>query len=340
MDQAKTWTLGELAQTFGGELKGPADMVIRRPAPSHDMSADGLSFAESEAYLATAERAGIGAVLVSRELREPAIPHIRVDHPRAAFGQFLAMVQRPLPLDASVHPTAVVSPEASLGEGVSVGPYAIIERGAVLGNGAKVYPHCYVGENCHVGAGSILYPHVTLYQDVVLGDQCIIHSGTVLGADGFGYVWTGKNHHKVPQVGGVEIGDRVEIGSNTSIDRATAGNTKIGSGTKIDNLVQVGHNVKIGKDTVIAGMAGVPGSVTIGDRVTVGGAVVMNDHITICDDVVLGGRSGVDRDITEPGQYFGTPARPVMEALRAFSLLPKLPDMMSRIRQLEKKVKD
>jgi UDP-3-O-[3-hydroxymyristoyl] glucosamine N-acyltransferase len=340
LDKATTWTLGELAKTFGGELVGPAEMEIRRPAPSHEMVADGLSFAESEAYLATAEATGVGAVLIDRELREPTIPFIRVDHPRAAFGQFLTMAQRPLPLEKSIHPTAVVSPEATIGEGVSVGPYSVVERGAVLGDGVKVYPHCYVGENCHLGAGTVLYPHVTLYQDVTLGAKCIIHSGTVLGADGFGYVWTGQHHHKVPQVGGVELGDQVEIGSNTSVDRATAGTTRIGSGTKIDNLVQVGHNVKIGKNTVIAGMSGVPGSVTIGDRVIVGGAVVINDHTTICDDVVLGGRSGVDRDITEPGQYFGTPARPVAEALRAMLLVPKLPEMMSRIRQLEKKVKD
>ena len=160
----------------------------------------------------------------------------------------------------------------------------------------------------------------------------------MIGADGFGYVYDGTKQVKLPQVGGVIIGDHVEIGSNTCIDRATAGYTTIGRGTKIDNLVQIGHNCHIGEDSVIAGMCGIPGSVTIGDRCTLGGGVGTNDHVTIANDVVLGGRSGVERDITEPGQYFGTPARPAAEAVRSMLLMPRLPEIWSRLKKLERLV--
>jgi UDP-3-O-[3-hydroxymyristoyl] glucosamine N-acyltransferase len=181
---------------------------------------------------------------------------------------------------------------------------------------------------------------VVLYRDVSVGANSIIHSGAVLGADGFGYVWTGKERMKVPQVGRVVVDADAEIGANTTIDRATAGATTIGEGVKLDNLVQIGHNVSIGDHSVIAAQSGISGSTNVGKRVVMGGNVGTNDHISIADDVVLGGRSGVDRDIKEAGLYFGTPARPGAEAKRSMLIIPKLPDLLSRIRALEKKVKE
>jgi UDP-3-O-[3-hydroxymyristoyl] glucosamine N-acyltransferase len=177
-----------------------------------------------------------------------------------------------------------------------------------------------------------------LYRDVRVGARSVIHSGAVIGADGFGFVWDGSKRLKVPQVGSVRIGDDVEVGANTCIDRATAGETVIEDGVKLDNIVQIGHNVRVGEHSAIAGMSGISGSTKIGKRVLMGGGVGTRDHVTIGDDVALGGRSNVGGDITEPGEYLGTPAAPAREAVRAMLTIHKLPELVSRIRQLEKRL--
>lgn len=338
MENQARWTLESLAKILGGTFEGPADLKLARPAPSHDGDLLGITFAENEKYLAEAEATTVGAVLISMDSRASTKPVIRVAVPRQAFFMLLAMSDRPMQLAAEIHPTAVISPEATLEEGVSVGPYAVIEKGAKVGKGARVFPFVYVGENCKVGENCMLLPHSVLYRDVSLGRGTVIHSGVVVGADGFGYVWDGTQRMKVPQVGRVEIGDNVEVGANTTIDRATAGATVIGNGTKIDNLVQIGHNCRIGEHSIFAGMCGISGSTTIGSRVVFGGGAGTNDHISVCDDVMIGGRSSLDGDIKEPGAYFGTPARPAREALRSFAVIPKLYDLLQRVRALEKKV--
>jgi UDP-3-O-[3-hydroxymyristoyl] glucosamine N-acyltransferase len=192
-----------------------------------------------------------------------------------------------------------------------------------------------VGENCVLGAGTTIYPHAVLYQDVKLGERCVVHAGAVIGADGFGYAWDGHKQRKVPQIGGVSIGDDVEIGANTCIDRATCGETVLGDDTKIDNLVQLGHNVAIGSHTVIAAMSGVGGSTKLGDNVTIAGHNAISDHIEIGDGVVLGGRSAAFQDLTEPGQYLGFPPYPVATTMRILALQGKLPELFRRIKQLE-----
>lgn len=338
--QKARWTLGELAQMLGGDLIGDADLAIDRPVSAETDDPRGIAFAESEDYLKKAEASSVGALLLDREIRETTKPAIRVDQPRLAFFMLLKMSERPLPHKVGIHPTAIVSPSAQVHPGASIGALTVIEDGAVIEDAARVYPHCYVGENCKIGPGTILYPNVTLYQDVTIGSGSIIHSGTVIGADGFGFVWDGKTRVKVPQIGGVVIGSNVEIGSNTSIDRATAGQTSIGDGTKIDNLVQVAHNAKIGQHTVIAGCTGVAGSAEIGDRCVIGGQVAFRDHSKIGDDVFVAGRSAIEKDLMEPGQYFGVPALPALEAIRIFKITQRLPEIWSRLRDLERKVKD
>jgi len=333
------WTLGELAQAFGGELVGPADLRVKRPVPADSEDGDGLTFAESDEYLRRAEAGGAGAVLAPRGSAPEGKPKILVDRPREAFGRFLAMNARPLPIETGIHPTAIVSPEATVPASASVGPYAVIERGAKIGENVRIYPFCYVGENCQVGDRTVLYPHVVLYQDVHVGAKAVIHAGAILGADGFGFAWDGSRHMKIPQVGGVTLSDDVEVGALTAIDRATAGNTQVGQGTKLDNLIQVGHNTRIGSHTVIASQTGISGSTTIGNRVTIAGQVATSDHVTVCDDVILGGRSGVTGNITEPGAYFGLPARPLGEAMRNLLLVTKLQDLFKRVKNLEKNAK-
>lgn len=332
-----TRTLGEIAELLGGQLCGPAGLLINRPVPSDSNDPSGITFAENSEFLAKAETSGVGAVLVARG-SDCCKPHIQVDHPRVAFGQLLSLFVKPLPIETGIHPTAVVDPWASVAPGAYIGAYCVVERGAVIEDHARVYPFCYIGENCVVGARTTIFPHVVLYQDVEIGENCSIHSGVVLGADGFGFGWDGQVRIKVPQIGGVQIGDGAEIGANTTVDRATAGTTRIGSGTKIDNLVQIAHNVQIGDNSIIAAQSGISGSTKLGNRVVMGGGVGTADHVTITDDVSLGGRSGVAQDITKAGEYFGQPAMPKREAIRVLLLQGKLPDLFARLRALESKV--
>jgi len=320
-----------------GELCGPAGLPIARPAPVDSDDPLGIAFCESESYLATAEKSGVGAILVGHDITSTK-PHIKVDMPRVAFGKLLALSVRPLPIDPGIHPSAIVSPNASVHESASIGPFVVIESGASIGAGARIYSFTYVGENCSVGEDAVLYPNVTLYQDVEVGARAVIHGSAVLGSDGFGFVWDGKRRIKVPQVGRVVIGDDAEIGAATTIDRATAGETVIGRGTKLDNLIQIGHNCRIGEDGVIAGQSGISGSCVVGDRFVMAGQCGLSDHATITDDVTFGGRTATSQDILEPGAYFGAPAQPASEALRTFVLLPKLPEILARLRRLEKKL--
>nr|HMS56504.1 UDP-3-O-(3-hydroxymyristoyl)glucosamine N-acyltransferase [Fimbriimonadaceae bacterium] len=261
----KSWTLSEIAALVGGRAVG-ADVEIRRPVPSDSDDSFGITFAENEQYLTKANATSVGAVLICPSLSTEK-PHIVVDSPRAAFGRLLAEMVRPLPYAPGIHPMAAVSPEAQVDPTASVGPFAVIERGVKVSAKARVYAHAYVGDGCTIGEGAVIFPHAVLVQDVHVGARSVIHSGVVLGADGFGFGWDGKTRVKVPQIGGVHIGDDVEIGANSTVDRATAGETRIGNGTKLDNLVQVAPNVRIGEHGVIASQTGISGSTTIGDRI-------------------------------------------------------------------------
>jgi UDP-3-O-[3-hydroxymyristoyl] glucosamine N-acyltransferase len=338
--ESSAWTLGELAEILGGTVSSHPHYLIRRPVPADSDDPEGIAFCESEPYLEKAHAHGVGALLLPHTLRSNLKPAIYVEYPRLAFGKLLAMLKRPLPIHEGIHPTAIVHEDAYVSDSASVGAYVVVEKGASIEDRAKIYPYSYIGENCSIGAETIVFPHVVLYQDVTVGARCVLHSGVILGADGFGFVWDGKRQIKVPQVGQVQIGDEAEIGANTTIDRATAGATSIGSGAKLDNLVQIAHNVQIGRDGVIAGQSGIAGSSRIGDRVTMAGQCAISDHVTITDDVILGGGTGVAGDILVKGAYFGRPAAPASEGLRAFLTIPKLPDLASRIRALEKKVKE
>lgn len=334
------WTLAEIAELLGGELRGPGDVRVLRPVPSDSQDPNGITFAEDAEHLALAEKSAAAAVIVAKDCAECAKPTIVVSSPRQAFGLLLSMCQRPLPLNAGIHPTAVVHPGAMVSSSAQVGAFCVIEDGASIAEDACIHPFCYVGQGCSVGRETVLYPHVVLVQDVCIGAMCIIHSGAVIGADGFGFYQSEGRRVKVPQVGSVIVEDDVEIGANSCIDRATAGDTIIGRGTKIDNLVQIGHNTKVGEDGVIAGQTGISGSCRIGDRVTIGGQVAIADHTTLGDDVTLAGRSGVVKDLERAGEYYGFPAAPIKEAMRSALLIAKLPALQAKIRSLEKRLDD
>lgn len=339
MEKAATeWTLGELARLFNGELRGPEDHRVARPAPAASDDALGLGFATSEKYLEAGVKSGVGALLVPRECPPIPKPAIAVDDPRGTFGRFLAMNARPLPIAPGIHPTAVVDALAEVDPGASIGAYAVVERGARIGPGCRVYPFAYIGEDCVLEERVSVLPHAVLVANVHVGARSLIQPAAVLGTEGFGFVWDGTRQMKVPQVGGVTLGQDVEIGSLTAVDRATAGQTTIGDGTKLDNLIQIGHNSQVGKHTVMASFVGISGSSTIGDRVTIAGQAATSDHVNVCSDVTLGGRTGVTKDITEPGTYWGTPVRPFNDELRSIALARKIPSLFDRVKELERRL--
>jgi UDP-3-O-[3-hydroxymyristoyl] glucosamine N-acyltransferase len=330
--------LGQIAAQLGGELLGSADFVVHRLTSVDTADPAGLAFAEKQIYVEQAKRAGVGALLIGAAIEADGIPAIRVPNPRLAFFMMLTKSDRPYPIQAGVHPTAVVSDGAVIEDSARIGPYAVVEHGAVVRGGAHIHAHAYIGEFCEVKAGAVVLPHAVLLRNVELGARSVVFSGAVLGAEGFGFVWDGARRVKIPQVGRVVIADDCEIGALTALDRATAGTTAVGVGTKIDNLVQIAHNCKIGEHVVIAAVSAIGGSTTIGDRSTLAGGTQAADHAVIGADVVLAGRAGVTGKITEPGVYMDYPAQPAASARRNLILRTKLDEMLSRIRALEAKL--
>ena len=259
------------------------------------------------------------------------------DFPRALLPKLLEIFSDPVPKPRGIHPSAVVSPEAKI-YGAYIGPCAVIEDGAIINAGAEIHAGAFVGKNCFVGENSIIEPKAVLVSNVKVGKNCLIHSGAVLGCDGFGFVRENGIVVKIPQTGGVTIGDDVEIGACTTIDRGAMNDTIIGSGTKIDNHVQIGHNVKIGKHCIICSMSGIAGSSILEDYVTVSVQVGITDHVTIGQGSTLAARTGVTNDIPANSLISGFPARPHNAAKRALVLAADLPLMSRKLRLLEKKV--
>lgn len=315
------WTLEELASRVGGVADGAVGAKYLRPVSASTPDPAGVAFAESKAYLEVARTSGVGALLVAPETPFDG-PCVRVPNPRVAFLALLTAYGARREDASGVAPSAVVSPDATVGSGATIGP------------------GCFVGPGCSVKSGTVLGPNVTLVQDVRIGENCRVHAGAVLGADGFGFAWDGTRHVKIPQVGGVVIGDDVEIGANCCIDRATCGDTMIGTGTKIDNLVQIGHNSILGRHVVVAGCTAIAGSVSIGDGVVIGGLTAVSDHVSICAGARIGGMSGVARDVTEPGDYSGHPLRPTIEHLRTQALTGRLRKLFDQVHELSQRTED
>nr|WP_238355013.1 UDP-3-O-(3-hydroxymyristoyl)glucosamine N-acyltransferase [Kribbella sandramycini] len=312
-----------MAELLEVSVGSAPEYVVRHPVPADSDDPDGLTFAGDAKYLRIVEAHGAGAVIVPTGTTTDR-PHLVAADPRLAFETFLAMCRRPLRAPAGVHPAAIVAPDADIHPTASIGPYVVIEPGVRIGAGAKLLAHVYIGADCVVGPGTVIHPHVTLYPDVVVGARCILHAGAVIGADGFGFRWDGQVQRKVEQVGRVVIGDDVEIGAGTAIDRATAGATVIGDGVKLDNQVQIGHNARIGAQTVICGQSAVGGSAVLGERVTMGGQSGVGDHVQIAAGATLAANTSTVRDLPTAQVYYGTPARPLAEGLRIAARLPRL----------------
>ncbi|MFQ5664291.1 MAG: UDP-3-O-(3-hydroxymyristoyl)glucosamine N-acyltransferase [Terriglobia bacterium] len=331
-------TAGELAAYLGGELLGDATAKLRGVASPEKARPGDLIYVESERRLPHARAARPSAILVGKEAVAPGKTLIRVAHPKAAFARAVAWLLPEPPLVTGVHPTAVIHPSARLEENAAVGPYVVIEEHVRVGRNCQIGAGGYLGANVELGADTLLFPRVTLYGNVAVGERVRIHSGVVIGSDGFGYVRVEGKYEKFPQCGGVVIEDDVEIGANTTIDRAALDETRIRRGTKLDNLVQVGHNVRIGQDCVISAQTGISGSVTIGDRVVIGGQVGIGDHCRIEDDAVLGAQAGIpsNKAIRRGQTVWGTPARPLEDFKKSYPYIARLPELAARVSALER----
>lgn len=333
------WTLAEIGALVGGVVIGDPQTVITGVAGVDDAGTGDLVFAESTAFLAKALASAATAVLAA-ECPDPlpAKALIQVSSPRLAFVQFLEALAPPIDLEAGIHPSAQIGRGVSLGTDVRIGAHVTIGDDVTLGSGARLFAGVYVGTGCSVGAGTILMPNVVLYHGVRVGQRCLLHAGAVLGSDGFGFLPVGGSLRKIPHLGGVEVGDDVEIGPNTCIDRAKTGLTTIGSGTKIDNLVHIAHNVRVGSSCVLAGQVGIAGSSTLGAGCMLGGQVGVKDHVHLQDRVQVGAQSGLMRDVSAGEVVFGSPAVPMRQKLREMAAATRMPDTLKQISAMEKRL--
>ena len=328
----------EIAQWVGGELVGNPHQEVTGVAGLREARPGDVTFLANPRYLPAAKTTRASVILVDRQcaLEFPGVL-VRVDSPSLAFVRVVErMSPPPLSFRPEIHPTAVIAPTARLGKDVSIQPLAVIEDGVEIGDRTVVGAGSYLGPECRVGADCLLYAHVTLRERTWLGDRVILHSGVVLGADGFGYETVEGRHQKIPQVGTVEISDDVEIGANSCVDRGRFGKTRVGCGTKIDNLVQIGHNCVVGEHCILCAGVGIAGSTVIGNHVTLAGQVGVVGHITVGDRAVLGAQAGVTKDVPADTIMLGAPATPHMEFKRTIAATNRLPQYAARLRQLEK----
>jgi UDP-3-O-[3-hydroxymyristoyl] glucosamine N-acyltransferase len=326
----------------GGTLLGDPETLILGVASVEDAQEGDLVFAESPKFYAAALRSKASAALVSASLLEegatPPKPVIAVENARHAFVSVLEALTPPLEFALGVHPSAQIAPDAVLGAGVRIGANVVVEPGARIADRVTLFPGVYVGRNAEIGADAILHPNVTIYHEVQIGARCILHAGCVIGADGFGYVPVGYGLRKVPQLGTVEIGDDVEMGACSCVDRSKTGVTRIGSGTKFDNFVHIAHNCTIGRSCAFAAQTAIAGGVTVGDGVLMGGQSGVADQLTIGAGARLVGRAGALSDIPAGATVSDFPARAHGKTLRQWAAVHHLPETLQRLRDLERRL--
>ena len=334
-----THTAHELAEYLSCTLEGDGSVQLSGVASPASAGYADLIYVENERHLDRAAASPSRCVVIVPGLTVAGKTLLRAANPKVAFAKAAAWLVPPVPIATGIHPTAVISATAQLARGVSVGPFAVIEDNVKVGEGTEIGAFCFLGRDARLGSRCRLYPRVTLYAGANLGDAVILHAGAVIGSDGFGYVVEEKKRWKFPQVGQVRIGNDVEIGANTTIDRGSLDSTEIAAGVKIDNLVHIAHNVHIGQNTVIAAQTGISGSAVIGTDVAFGGQAGLGDHCLIEDGAVIGGQAGIlpGKTIRSGQIVWGTPARPLHKFKEQFAWSARLPELADRVASLEKK---
>lgn len=332
-------SVDEIARMVGGTVVGDgARRVHGLNGLRHAESGD-LTFYSDTRYADLLARTRASAVLVPPDVTDGPSALIQVASPYAAFGQLLQRIEsETLKHPSGIHPLSAIDPSARIGDGAAVGPHATVEAGANVGARTVLYPGVYIGRDAVVGDDCVMYPNAVVRERCILGDRCLIHPNVSIGGDGFGFAVVDGKRVKIPQVGNVVLGDDVEVGSNTSIDRATAGSTRIGTGTKIDSQVQIGHNTHIGEHCTICGCSAIAGSAEIGNYVTIGGYSCVNGHIEVGDNVMIGGRSAVTASLPAGSIVSDYPATDHTKVRRYLISKFRLPEALKRLRQLEKRV--
>jgi UDP-3-O-[3-hydroxymyristoyl] glucosamine N-acyltransferase len=331
--------LKELALWVDGTVVGDGEVEISGVAAIEDAQVGEITFIAHPKYLPHLSQTHASAVIVSKEVTQADKPLLCATNPQLAFAKILTLFSLKPYQPKGIDPKAWISSTARLGKDLTLYPFVYIGDRCSIGDRATLYPGVSVGEDSSIGEDSILYPNVSVYSRTIIGKRVILHSGVVVGSDGFRYEKEGKRNVKIPQVGIVEIEDDVEIGANTTIDRAALGKTTIRRGVKIDNLVQVAHNVVIGEDSIIIAQVGIAGSTKVGSNVTLAGQVGVAGHIEIGDNAMVGAQAGVIHDLPANQGYHGSPALPQREYIRAITTLPKLPEMRKTLLDLEKRIK-
>ncbi len=334
------YRLAELAELVGGRVEGDPDRAVDAVRSLDTAGPRDLSVLKSPRYREQAEASQAGVLLVGPALAGAVSGRdlLIAGDPDLALARLVSALHPPARREPGVHSTAVLEPGCEVDPTAHVGPYAVIGAGSRIGAGAVLHAAVSVGRDCIVGEGAVLHPHAVLYDGTEIGPGCVVHAGVVLGADGFGYATQGGMHHKVPQVGRVVLEEEVEIGANSTIDRATLGETRIGAGTKIDNLVQVGHNVRVGRHCILCGQAGIAGSTRLGDGVVLAGQSGVAGHIELGDRVQVAAKSAALASV-EPGKVVaGIPAVELRKWRRQAALLSRLEEMRRRLRALERRL--
>lgn len=323
----------------GGTLRGDGARVIEGAAGLGEATEKDISFLGNAKYLGQLSGSKAGAFLLPPEAPDDGRPAVLLKNPPYGWAKVLEVLERErVQRPAGIHPTAVVAASAKIGAGAAVGAYSVVEANAVIGENTVIYPHVYVGHDVKIGRDCLIYPHVTLRERVNLGARVILQPGVVIGSDGFGFVFHEGAHRKIPQIGGVVIGDDVEIQANTTIDRAAIGATTIGAGTKVDNLVQIAHNVEIGKHCLIVALCGIAGSTKLGNYVTMGAQVGVAGHIAIGDGTMVGAKSGVTHTLGAKEAVWGLPAHPIRDELKVIAAVRQLPKFLTEWKALKKKM--
>jgi UDP-3-O-[3-hydroxymyristoyl] glucosamine N-acyltransferase len=334
-----TFTLEQLATLCGGELVGDPTLEITGAASLAEATPGEISFFGNRKYIGLLRKTRASAVFVPADFAEAITPaQIRVSNPTRAFEQVvLKFAPKPITFSAGIHPSAVIDPSAQLGDRVSIQPHVVIEGGTKIGDATIIGAGSYIGHETVIGSKCLIYPLVTIRERSRIGSRVIIHSGAVIGADGFGFEMVDGQQQKIQQLGIVQIDDDVEIGANTTVDRARFGRTWIQQGVKIDNLVQIAHNVVIGKNSVIVAQTGISGSTRVGERVTMAGQVGIVGHVEIADGSVIAAQSGVSKSVPG-GVWFGYPAGPIDEIKQQIAWIRSLGKLFARVKEIEKKL--
>jgi UDP-3-O-[3-hydroxymyristoyl] glucosamine N-acyltransferase len=334
--------LKKIAEIVNGRLVGDGNTTITGIAGIKEANMGEISFLSHESFQKHLKASRASAIILGEDIDlqdKGGKNFIIVNNPSLAYAVIADLFDmRGRKSSCEVSTLAYIAKGARVAKGVSIAPYVHVEDGAVIEKDVTLYPFVYIGENVTVGEKTKIYPNVTIYDGVKIGKKVTVHSGTVIGSDGFGYVWDGSKHVKIPQLGTVEIEDEVDIGANVTIDRASLGKTTIKKGTKIDNLVQIAHNVTVGENSIIVAQVGIAGSATIGNNVILAGQTGVRDHVTVGNNVKAGGRTGITKDVPDNTLIMGTPHMPFKEWAKLQGYFKMLPQLFAKVKNMEKKL--